>query len=307
MKIENQNIDKLLNVAESLGWTVNVNYDDNSIVLQQNTPAHNLFQAEFIIPDVDKDENMEIDEFNDIQTEFFIDCVKDYIDRFDVSSETYSMLNSEGHGEANAPYDMRDAYNDIEAMSQNLDKLFNAFCDAYYNENYSKYTDEYYNIKPIYNNSNQDCVTLVLKTAESLGWEVDRDNDVVKLTYYTNHDIPFNMSEMLGYIDPQDVNREPTDIEMAMQLSNAVSKIYDDFDVSEETYKYLDNKGHGKKGLPYDMKEILDDMIEITDKLEELSINMNSDISLYKKYSELQTDKSEQKKPPKVKNTQERE
>jgi hypothetical protein len=37
---------------------------------------------------------------------------------------------------------------------------------------------------------------------------------------------------------------------------------YDNFDVSEETYYWLDNTGHGKNGAPYDMKDVYEDMEE---------------------------------------------
>lgn len=36
--------------------------------------------------------------------------------------------------------------------------------------------------------------------------------------------------------------------------------VYQDFDVSAETYLWLDNTGHGTNGAPYDMKELYEDM-----------------------------------------------
>lgn len=35
---------------------------------------------------------------------------------------------------------------------------------------------------------------------------------------------------------------------------------YSNFDVSEETYLWLDNFGHGTNGAPYDMKDVYEDM-----------------------------------------------
>ena len=35
---------------------------------------------------------------------------------------------------------------------------------------------------------------------------------------------------------------------------------YSDFDVSYETYLWLDGSGHGKDGAPYDMKDLYKDM-----------------------------------------------
>lgn len=37
---------------------------------------------------------------------------------------------------------------------------------------------------------------------------------------------------------------------------------YNDFDVSEETYYWLDNCGHGKNGAPYDMLDVYKDIEE---------------------------------------------
>lgn len=39
-----------------------------------------------------------------------------------------------------------------------------------------------------------------------------------------------------------------------------VDSYYEDFDVSYETYLWLDDTGHGKNGAPYDMKDLLEDM-----------------------------------------------
>lgn len=43
---------------------------------------------------------------------------------------------------------------------------------------------------------------------------------------------------------------------------NNIYNYYDNFDVSYETYLWLDDSGHGKNGAPYDMKDIYNDMEE---------------------------------------------
>lgn len=40
-------------------------------------------------------------------------------------------------------------------------------------------------------------------------------------------------------------------------LMDNISHYYVAYDVSEETYLRLDEQGHGKKGYPYDMEEVL--------------------------------------------------
>lgn len=46
-------------------------------------------------------------------------------------------------------------------------------------------------------------------------------------------------------------------------LITLVDKVYgryEDFDVSKETYLWLDNTGHGINGAPYELENVLDDM-----------------------------------------------
>ena len=43
------------------------------------------------------------------------------------------------------------------------------------------------------------------------------------------------------------------------------------FDVSYETYLWLDDEGHGKNGAPYDMKDVYEDMEWWQNELEELA------------------------------------
>ena len=46
--------------------------------------------------------------------------------------------------------------------------------------------------------------------------------------------------------------------------------VYNDFDVSAETYLWLDENGHGKEGAPYDMKEAYEDMEACQEYIREL-------------------------------------
>ena len=55
------------------------------------------------------------------------------------------------------------------------------------------------------------------------------------------------------------------------ELANAVMNWADNFDVSEETYIWLDNFGHGTNGAPYDMRDCYEDMEWFKDKAMELA------------------------------------
>ena len=51
---------------------------------------------------------------------------------------------------------------------------------------------------------------------------------------------------------------------------NNIYSCYDNFDVSEEAYRWLDESGHGKNGAPWDMKDVYEDMEECESFIYEL-------------------------------------
>lgn len=53
-------------------------------------------------------------------------------------------------------------------------------------------------------------------------------------------------------------------------ISETLQDYYESFDISEETYIYLDNTGHGKNGAPYDLRSVLEDTEEIASSIESL-------------------------------------
>ena len=44
------------------------------------------------------------------------------------------------------------------------------------------------------------------------------------------------------------------------QLITNIAVYYNEFDVDEQTYIWLDEYGHGKNGAPYRMRDVLEDM-----------------------------------------------
>lgn len=69
------------------------------------------------------DMSAEIDSEEDVWK--FIDNLRSYAFDFDVSQEVYMWLDSEGHGKNGAPYDMKDAYEDIAWWPDALEELAN--------------------------------------------------------------------------------------------------------------------------------------------------------------------------------------
>lgn len=54
------------------------------------------------------------------------------------------------------------------------------------------------------------------------------------------------------------------------EFANNIFECYNEFDVSEATYLWLDDTGHGKNGAPHDMKDVYKDMEECKEFVYEL-------------------------------------
>ncbi len=44
------------------------------------------------------------------------------------------------------------------------------------------------------------------------------------------------------------------------QLAEEIKNYYENYDVSEQAYLWLDDNGHGTNGAPHDMKDVYEDM-----------------------------------------------
>ncbi len=94
-------------------------------------------------------------------------------------------------------------------------------------------------------------ISNLLKIAEECGWS------------YQNEDINtilFSQYSPMG----QDFNFVIDDIDERGKCADALvdnlERYIDNFDVSYETYLWLDTSGHGSNGAPYDMKDLYEDM-----------------------------------------------
>jgi hypothetical protein len=108
----------------------------------------------------------------------------------------------------------------------------------------------------------------MIAIAEKLGWKVDidKEDNIVEFQKYSTYGQDFSFSvELRG--DFEDFCKE-------------VYNYYDEFDVSYETYQWLDSSGHGTNGAPYDMMDVYNDMQECENNVLELWRALyNSDIS----------------------------
>lgn len=82
---------------------------------------------------------------------------------------------------------------------------------------------------------------------EELGWKVNVESDTsVSLGKYSPAGQDFYI-----FVDLED------DID---DFIENIYTYYDGFDVSYETYLWLDDTGHGRNGAPYDMRDVYNDM-----------------------------------------------
>ena len=90
----------------------------------------------------------------------------------------------------------------------------------------------------------------IVKLAKEIGWDTTIDEDktenysVFTFTLIKPYQLDFSFS----------VEAENNSV---FSLLDNVAHYLSAYDVSEETYLHLDEQGHGKKGYPYDIEEVL--------------------------------------------------
>ena len=102
----------------------------------------------------------------------------------------------------------------------------------------------------------------LIEKIEGLGWVVDKEDEEYRMSRYSPAGQDFSFVVEAG-----------EDTEAFIQN---IKQAYDDYDVSEEAYLWLDDSGHGQRGAPYDMKDVYEDMeaceamiLELYQQLEE--------------------------------------
>ena len=113
-----KNLNKIIKVAQNLGWYVDVTEEQNYVNFSQCSPAGQDFNIEITYEDVE-----------DIPQQ-----VREFYDGFDVSYETYLWLDETGHGKNGAPYDMKELYEDMEECETMTGDLAEALEEIDFNE-----------------------------------------------------------------------------------------------------------------------------------------------------------------------------
>ncbi len=103
-------------------------------------------------------------------------------------------------------------------------------------------------------------IKTLIEKIEDQGWSVSEDGE---------------NQYMLSQYSPagQDFNTR-IEGETADDLINDLYERYENFDVSEEAYLWLDDTGHGKNGAPYDMRDLYNDMEEC----EQMILNLYNEL-----------------------------
>lgn len=96
----------------------------------------------------------------------------------------------------------------------------------------------------------------VLNKIRELGWSIEEYEENYELGIYSPAGQDFSM-----------IVEKDDDIKYFI---GNIHKVYTDFDVSYETYLWLDEEGHGTNGAPYDMEDAYEDMKWCEDAIYEL-------------------------------------
>ena len=104
---------------------------------------------------------------------------------------------------------------------------------------------------------------LIIRCAETDDWSVDTE---------TNHgrqetEFTFSKYTPAGQDFSFPVTMQGEDLD---SLIGNIKEYYDNFDVDEEAYLWLDETGHGKNGAPYRMKDVVKDMEEAEKMIDRL-------------------------------------
>lgn len=112
----------------------------------------------------------------------------------------------------------------------------------------------------------KDWKDIVIEIAENLCWNVKINNNCFTFSKFSSAGRDFNIEIYADTLE---------------DLQIELSDFYDDFDVSYETYLYLDDTGHGSNGAPYDMIDVYKDTEECKEDVEKLKYYLETALSKY--------------------------
>ena len=114
----------------------------------------------------------------------------------------------------------------------------------------------------------------IYEIAQSEGWKVDYsytdENETMVIFSFEKYspagrDFYFEVS----------VQNDEDEYVIYDSVADAIYTYFEGFDVSYETYIWLDEEGHGKNGAPYDMKDLYEDTQACADMIHDLWLALN--------------------------------
>lgn len=103
-------LDEFISATEELEWRV---IEEEHVEFGRYSPAGKDFWMEFTTTSPEK----------------LLEDMRNYINSYDISEETYLWLDDTGHGKNGAPYDMMDVYEDAEACLNMVEELYSKLCE----------------------------------------------------------------------------------------------------------------------------------------------------------------------------------
>ena len=114
----------------------------------------------------------------------------------------------------------------------------------------------------------------IYEIAEREGWKVDYSYTDEK---ETEVNFSFEKYSPAGrdFVFEICVRNEDDEYTFCENVADAIYTYFENFDVSYETYIWLDENGHGRNGAPYDMKDLYEDTQACADMIHDLWLALN--------------------------------
>lgn len=114
-----------------------------------------------------------------------------------------------------------------------------------------------------FNQEDKEVIDHIIEIAEQLGFSVHVTSEGSKYTIDFQKYSPAGQD--FSFTIEIETECDETDI------ADKINEYYENYDVSYETYIWLDNFGHGMNGAPYDMMDVYNEMKTCEQYIKELA------------------------------------
>ena len=114
----------------------------------------------------------------------------------------------------------------------------------------------------------------IYEIAESEGWKVDYSYTDEKETEIIFSFEKYSPAGRDFYFEVS-VPNDKDEYVIYRSVADAIYTYFEGFDVSYETYIWLDDEGHGNNGAQYDMKDVYEDTLYCSGMIHDLLVAFN--------------------------------